>query len=515
MLISAEIIIRDLSKKLNIKVVGTPSPVLALKRVEFYESNQELRKGFVYITDTLPTEHLPELPKESLIVFALGEPHDEESNHRSIRSECGAIAFIEGRQKLSTVFNAIQEIFDFYTEWDEQLREIVRTTCRLRDMIEASSPVVGNPISLSNQNLKTLVYYIKSDPSVGGTFPTFLVQSEPKYLLDLSSKEIKSVHASNKKKKQPYFYNNRRYYCINLFINECYSGFVCLTASSKPFDNADLVLFKHFTKHLLVAYEKHSTILGSMTMNLRNVVKELMNGATVSQTQLSQAIDTSSTSNQFMCIQVKQSLASDDLPGEFYCGLAENYLPGSIALLYDSVIMILLCLDNCPYDYDEAMQQLNKFLESSGFIAGTSNLFSDLMDLRSFYKQAEIALDIGPKLSDEQRYFSFKDCALPYMVKEATRELEPRFFLTPGLLNLKMRQSRGAADYWETLRVYLENEMNASETAKALYLHRSTLHQRLARINSVLDLDLEDYPSRLYVELCIYLLENHEKRGIN
>jgi DNA-binding PucR family transcriptional regulator len=74
-------------------------------------------------------------------------------------------------------------------------------------------------------------------------------------------------------------------------------------------------------------------------------------------------------------------------------------------------------------------------------------------------------------------------------------------------LQLYSQSRKGSVDYWETLKVYLNNEMNATQTAKELYLHRSTLLQRLAKINTVLGLDLHNPLQRMYIHACIYILD--------
>ena len=60
-------------------------------------------------------------------------------------------------------------------------------------------------------------------------------------------------------------------------------------------------------------------------------------------------------------------------------------------------------------------------------------------------------------------------------------------------------------EYWETLKCYLDNEMNASKTARDLFIHRTTFLKRIDRILSLIDLSTPD--KRLYIRICIYLLE--------
>jgi len=56
-------------------------------------------------------------------------------------------------------------------------------------------------------------------------------------------------------------------------------------------------------------------------------------------------------------------------------------------------------------------------------------------------------------------------------------------------------------DLVRTLRVYLTCSCNASRTAEYLYLHRSGLIYRLARIQDLLGLQLDNFEHRLVLEL--------------
>ena len=61
-----------------------------------------------------------------------------------------------------------------------------------------------------------------------------------------------------------------------------------------------------------------------------------------------------------------------------------------------------------------------------------------------------------------------------------------------GLKKLKAHDEGSQVSYLETLRVYLDNNLSVTKTAAALYLHRSTLLDRLAHITQMLGCDLKD-----------------------
>ena len=66
-------------------------------------------------------------------------------------------------------------------------------------------------------------------------------------------------------------------------------------------------------------------------------------------------------------------------------------------------------------------------------------------------------------------------------------------------------RKRGSA-YLQTLDTYFRTGCNATQAARELYINRSTFLERMARIWKFLNVDQEDYDTRLYLMLCLRLL---------
>lgn len=65
--------------------------------------------------------------------------------------------------------------------------------------------------------------------------------------------------------------------------------------------------------------------------------------------------------------------------------------------------------------------------------------------------------------------------------------------------------------YYKTLYCYLQCRYNAAMTAKKLFIHRSTFLNRLERISELIQADLEDFRSRLYLSASYYILEEEKQ----
>ena len=130
---------------------------------------------------------------------------------------------------------------------------------------------------------------------------------------------------------------------------------------------------------------------------------------------------------------------------------------------------------------------------------GASSEIHDFMLVPQGYIQASAALDLGRK--------SFNDYLLEYLLKKGREEIPPQLLCSEKLLLLKKYDDKNKTDLYNTVKVYLELERNILQTAKELYIHRSTLFYRLERIRKIAGIDFEDSRERLGLRLSFYILE--------
>lgn len=68
-----------------------------------------------------------------------------------------------------------------------------------------------------------------------------------------------------------------------------------------------------------------------------------------------------------------------------------------------------------------------------------------------------------------------------------------------GVVQLWLYDSKNETELLITLREYLTTGLNATATAKHLFIHRNTLYQRLDKINQIIGADLNDPDTRLFM----------------
>lgn len=103
------------------------------------------------------------------------------------------------------------------------------------------------------------------------------------------------------------------------------------------------------------------------------------------------------------------------------------------------------------------------------------------MNLRRQYVQAKTALDVGSRKKPYLWIHYFGQVALTYILEQATRRLPGTMICHEGLLELKKHDEENQTQYMETLRVYLEQHLSATQAARELFIHRSTFLYRLGQ----------------------------------
>ena len=140
----------------------------------------------------------------------------------------------------------------------------------------------------------------------------------------------------------------------------------------------------------------------------------------------------------------------------------------------------------------ETTAQLLPLLDKLGLICGVSGAFSNLYEANQAWFQASSALQNGLLQDGSCPVFYFQDYLLPQLLSGALAGRPSWVYYPDGLKKLKAHDENSQVSYLETLRVYLDNNLSVTKTAAALYLHRSTLLDRLAHITQMLGCDLKN-----------------------
>ena len=137
---------------------------------------------------------------------------------------------------------------------------------------------------------------------------------------------------------------------------------------------------------------------------------------------------------------------------------------------------------------------------------GVSRAFNDMRALNAAIAQARIALECGNGKDPTNWCYRFGDYAFTWIVAQATGGLPPEFVCHPAVTCLLRYDEAHDAELLHTLSTFVGCRYNATAAAAELFVARSTLLHRLARIEELTGFDFENPADRAYLAFSLEMI---------
>ena len=139
--------------------------------------------------------------------------------------------------------------------------------------------------------------------------------------------------------------------------------------------------------------------------------------------------------------------------------------------------------------------------------AGVSGLAYSAAHLRGAYLQAEAAIRLGTDKDPMFWYYLFEDYRMDYLIRKSAGEIPAELLIMPALQALLHEDEEKGTQYLETLRACSGENFNVTRTAQRLFVHRTSLQDRLNRIRERTGMDLDNPETRFDLFFSLRLLE--------
>ena len=497
MKLNGEIIHQKLKEVLPVTLIGEPEPELALSRPEFYiDESSTFMDDHVYICSA---DHLPARPEigKNVLLICLGDAQEL----KAFRGRCTIINVPEG-ENIFEVFNLVQEVFNTFDGWEERVNGILRGDASLGDMLEASREIFGNPMLLIGADFNYLAHtdddYLRKDLALKLDGPSFDEDAMATFL---------TMHDLATDIKDPIRLDllGRATLSINIFDREEFLGCLTVFGAYREIRRSDSELCLFFSHMLRQAMQRDPALAGEHAA-VRGAIRDVIMGRPVEPEHM-RVIGSVNNRKEYRLVLFRPIEDHLPLPGGYVVSLVENRFDDAIALEIGGHVAALIpgeALKAGGQRASEAIRQaLLPFITSIRMKCGVSQALTNLYDSRHAFTQAAAAIRNGLQRQADEMIFFFEDYILDQLLANAVGETPTRFFRPEGLKRLRQHDLASQVSYVETLRVYLESNMSLSKTASELMLHRSSLIDRLARIDQLLDADLSDPDTRLALRIIL------------
>ena len=130
-------------------------------------------------------------------------------------------------------------------------------------------------------------------------------------------------------------------------------------------------------------------------------------------------------------------------------------------------------------------------------------IVNEIKEVSRSYKEARMALDVGKIFFEEKDIIAYSQLGIGRLIAQLSADICHTFLHEVFGAHLPDSLDEETQN---TIQKFYENNLNISETARQLYLHRNTLVYRLERLEKTLGLDIRKFDDAMTFHLAMMVL---------
>ena len=433
-------------------------------------------------------------------------------------SDFGNIPYIqvalENLEEIAEFMNDMQEIFDTADGWERKIHDLMLEHAGMERLLQVTSEFLQNPLTVIGLDFTFVAEAgskylpprarLYTDEGLNVEYVNALLQNE-------TYREMADTHETV---MFPAYISGCRSMNRNLFVDEKATHRLILTECRVEITQGVICVLDILSEKLefLLAHEEEET---DPDRDIEQIFVRVLSDRTADYMQISRELSELGWggNHEYMCLILQITyLNQQNLSTKAISRYIKKKLGESVSFLYQDEIVVFFDLTRLGMNQEEVAGKLVYFIRDTYLKAGYSRVMTGHMNLRRQYVQAKTALDVGSRKKPYLWIHYFSQVAMTYILEQATKRLPGTMICHEGLLELKKHDEENQTQYMETLRVYLEQHLSATQAARELFIHRSTFLYRLDRIREILQSDLDDPEEIFYLELSFRLLEQEEEK---
>ncbi|MGI6057012.1 MAG: helix-turn-helix domain-containing protein [Bilifractor sp.] len=405
---------------------------------------------------------------------------------------------------MEEIYEKVQGIIDRYLEWDLHVRDLIDARCSLQDITQEAADIFQEMVVVMNSGfiLKSIAGRRYIEETVPADYAEQLQRDEG-MPLDHVVPVVKSLQ-SNLTNRNAYYFQEpvlkRDALVQNIYINGFFWGFSFVTLGRLSEGESVRQVFHVFNAQILRWWDRNGIVLEAPEQNA--VFLRLL--------REDPAMKNDTVHQFFRRIGWKDADSKQILRFQVGVGseLVYERLIHQISQLYSDCYVLqvekgLMMVVNVSHlQFSRFLDDLTRYLRPVDLFMGISYPFQDMMKLRQYFEQADIAMHYGRR--NGKRIMFCRDCAV-YYLQNVLRKNVSVGLEHPLLEQLRSADKKNHTEYFRTLQVYLQEERSLVRASERLHIHKNTLLYRIRRIEDNYQVNLNDTQERLAIMVSFLL----------
>lgn len=477
---------------------------LTLAACRAYDRGVKLNCDTVYVASAYGLPRTVRLPEGSILLVAGSVP-------TNVRID-GWHMTVEGANN-TQLLNDVLELFQGFADFESGLHAAVESGALAQDLVDLATPLFGNEILLMDSRLRMVAHSYDRIAlyDVSGIDQLDDFGFAPAEVSDFFHND--AIFQGVENMREPFYYDTSvfavRVYCINIFVQGEYASRLVLSETAHEIERCDENLFKYFGAFVQRLYDQVSVESDSRDDALATVVEDLLDNVSVMPARIDAAYERRGWSRDDMLVcacLMPAGYGAHERTIPLLCRRISRDYPETCAVERDGYVAMLVNLSTHEDNPDSFFAHMSIMQRESNLRIGQSPVFKDVEEVSGRFAQAKAALEIARDQGLQQWRNSFSSLRLEFLERVLGESMESRMLVAEEIDKLARYDEDNGTNYVETLRAYLDAQMNAQSAAINLFIHRATMVYRLRRIREIGGIDFDDADQLFYLYLSLRVL---------
>jgi sugar diacid utilization regulator len=385
-------------------------------------------------------------------------------------------------------------------EGKSKLSDALLTFKGLQYIVDTGCEVFGNPILVYDMSYK-LLSYSQNITVDDERDPMWRQVTEKGYNPEGLIKVMKDKQFANVyRSESPVVFEKNDFIRYNWMASRIQMGWnaighVGVIEYDTPFDEDTAELLKHFAKVISSEMQKNSYVNYSKGILHESFLTDLLGGKVLNNTVLEErmrSLDISFMDDLYVFTVMSKPDSYENISLFYLRDLFATVVSRSKPIIYNNKIIAIVGRKKDRFLSDTESEEFAKYLKENEMVSGISRCFHDIAEMREYYEQSSMAIELGIRLDKESGMYFYEDYAIFHLLKLAENSKELKTFCSRPLMNLIEYDKSYHTDYMISLYEYLRCGRNLAEAAQDLNIHRNSMDYRIKKIEKIMDVDISD-----------------------
>lgn len=292
-------------------------------------------------------------------------------------------------------------------------------------------------------------------------------------------------------------------------INNIVEGYVTMLCSREQLTDEYRNAMKTVMEACSLLLKNNGSESGMNEAYQKTFALELFSGQIKTREQLTNWFNTVKFKLEppFRILTMRNELSNERNVLSYISKSVNQLIPHQMHMILNNVLYVLQYDISDKQSNFEIEKVFGNVLEKFNVICGISNEFANLIDIPIYQKQANDAMEYGIG-TVKTKVSYYRDCYLQAILIPRSKEMPECSYISPILEILEKYDSDHTADFALTLKAYINNLCNTTETAKQLNIHRNTLLYRISKIEEITGASIHNYKTFLHLIISFYMIDH-------